>query len=176
MVVYRDIKPDELNLKLFDSFIRRQVVNDCVRRENGKWVVKSCPFIDDWSRDDYKFLVECLKNTLKTGGFVRGAFIDGKLKGFVSVEGMLFGSQKQYMDLSSIHVSLDARKNGIGRELFLSAKEFAKKKGAVKLYISSHSAVESQAFYKSMGCVEAEEYNQEHVQREPFDCQLECNL
>ena len=48
--------------------------------------------------------------------------------------------------------------------------------GAGKLYISAHSAVESQAFYKSMGCVEAGEYNPEHVEKEPYDCQLECRL
>ncbi|MDE7325062.1 MAG: GNAT family N-acetyltransferase [Lachnospiraceae bacterium] len=27
-----------------------------------------------------------------------------------------------------------------------------------------------------MGCVEAQEYNQKHVQAEPYDCQLECDL
>ena len=54
--------------------------------------------------------------------------------------------------------------------------EWAKQKGAKKLYISAHSAVESQAFYKSMGCVEAEVYNKKHVEDEPYDCQLECDL
>lgn len=37
-------------------------------------VIKSDPFIDDWSEEDYAFLVSCLKNTLATGGFVYGAF------------------------------------------------------------------------------------------------------
>ena len=55
----------------------------------------------------------------------------------------------------------------------LLAKKWAKQKGAKKLYISAHSAVESQAFYKSMGCVEAEVYNQKHVEDEPYDCQLD---
>ncbi|MCI8896985.1 MAG: hypothetical protein HFI61_04170, partial [Lachnospiraceae bacterium] len=34
-------------------------------------------------------------------------------------------------------------------------------------------AVETQAFYRAMGCVEAQEYNKEHVEKEPYDCQLE---
>lgn len=59
---------------------------------------------------------------------------------------------------------------------FTNIKEWAKQKGAKKLYISAHSAVESQAFYKSMVCVEAEVYNQKHVEDEPYDCQLECDL
>lgn len=28
----------------------------------------------------------------------------------------------------------------------------------------------------TMGCVEAEVYNQKHVEDEPYDCQLECGL
>lgn len=39
-----------------------------------------------------------------------------------------------------------------------------------------HSIVESQAFYRKMGCTEAQEYSQKHVEAEPFDCQLECML
>ena len=63
-----------------------------------------------------------------------------------------------------------------GTELFLAAKDWARKKGARKLYISAHSAVESQAFYQKMGCVQAEVPSQEHVAKEPYDCQLECRL
>lgn len=176
MIQYKQLDRNEINLELFRHFIRRQNVTLCRRKEQGRWVVKSDPFIDDWSEEDYKFLVQCLKNTIKTGGFVYGAFYEGHLKGFVSVEAEFFGRQKTYLDLSSIHVSEDLRGQGIGKVLFLSAKEWAKKKGAGKLYISAHSAVETQAFYKSMGCVEAEEYNQKHVESEPCDCQLECEL
>ena len=68
------------------------------------------------------------------------------------------------------------RGKGIGKELFVRAKAWAKEQGAKKLYISAHSAVESQAFYRAMGCVEAKEYNPEHVAKEPCDCQLECEV
>ena len=68
------------------------------------------------------------------------------------------------------------RRNGIGKALFLAASEWAKKQGAKKLYISSHSAIETQRFYRSMGCVDAAEYNQKHVEAEPYDCQLEYVL
>lgn len=174
MITYRNILSEELNRELFRNFIRRQVVGDCLRREGDRWVVKPDPFLDDWSEEDYGILVECLKNTLGTGGFVYGAFCDGCLKGFVSVEAEFFGSKKQYLDLTSIHVSEDFRRAGIGRRLFAAAREWAGRQGAEKLYISAHSAVESQNFYKSMGCVEAREYNQAHVEAEPYDCQLEC--
>lgn len=176
MVQYRKLGTDEITVDLFRTFRRRQIVTDCWRKENGQWVIKSDPFIDDWNQNDHKFLVRCLKNTLSTGGLVYGAFVNGELKGFTSVEGAPIGSRLQYMDLTSIHVSQDMRGQGIGRELFAAAKSFAREKNAEKLYISAHSAVESQAFYRAMGCAEAEEYISEHVEREPYDCQLECPL
>jgi len=175
-ICYRKIELKELSMDLFRSFQRRQVVTDCWRKENDCWVIRSDPFIDDWSAAEYEELIKCLKNTISTGGLVYGAFVDNKLKGFVSVESALTGSHHQYMDLSSIHVSQEMRGQGIGRELFSIAKDFARARNAKKLYISAHSAVESQAFYHAMGCSEAEEYDLEHVAREPYDCQLECQL
>lgn len=176
MADYRELNEAEITRELFSRFIRRQEVTDVWRRENGEWVIKSEPFIDDWSAEDYDFLAECLKHTVSGGGFVYGAFSDGALKGFVSVEPELFGGENRYLDLSSIHVSADTRGKGIGRVLFGAACEWARAHGAGKLYISSHSAVETQRFYRSMGCVEAALYNKEHVEKEPFDVQLEKAL
>ena len=119
MAEYRPLTLTELNTTLFHSFQRRQVVTDCWRRVEGKWVIQPDPFIDDWTPEDYAFLVDCLKNTLSTGGMVYGAFIDGALKGFTSVEGKPLGSRGQYLDLTSIHVSRDARGHGIGKALYL---------------------------------------------------------
>ena len=176
MVQYRTLRENELCRELFGGFIRHQVVTKCRRREKGEWVIREDPFIDDWTEADYRTLISCLKNTVSTGGVVYGAFIAGMLKGFASVEPDFMGKEGQYLDLSSIHVSEDARGTGIGRALFLMAKEWARARGAKKLYISAHSAVETQAFYRSMGCVEALEYDRRHVDREPFDCQMECVL
>lgn len=54
---------------------------------------------------------------LKLEGYVVGAFFDGKLKGFASVEPVIFGATAKYMDLSNIHISQDMRRQGIGKEL-----------------------------------------------------------
>ena len=176
MPEYKQLQEDEICIELFKDFIRHQVVTKCLRRENNIWIIKDDPFVDDWTEKDYGILVKCLKNTVGTGGFVYAAFYNGCLKGFVSVEPGLSGGEQKYLDLSSIHVSEDMRGKGIGKKLFLAAKEWAKENGARKLYISAHSAVESQAFYKAMGCMEAELYNMEHTKKEPYDCQLECVL
>lgn len=176
MIEYRKLQENEINRELFSHFIRHQTVVKCWRRQGNEWVIKDDPFTDDWSEEYYKILIQCLKNTVKTDGFVYAAFYDGVLKGFVSVESGLFGEEQKYLDLSSIHVSEDMRHSGIGKTLFLAAKDWAKKHGAEKLYISAHSAIESQAFYRKMGCVEAAVCNQAHVEAEPYDCQLECRL
>ncbi len=176
MIQYRELSEKEIDRDLFRSFIRHQEVTKCWRKVEGEWVIRDDPFVDDWSEEDYRTLVSCLRNTAATGGLVYAAFCGGALKGFVSVEPGLFGARQDYMDLSSIHISEDMRGQGIGRQLFLAAREWAGKKGAGKLYISAHSAVESQAFYKAMGCVEAQEIRRDHVEKEPFDCQLECRL
>lgn len=176
MIEYRRLEEKEICRELFGQFIRRQEVGKCWRRVDGEWVIRDDPFVDDWTEEDYRKLVACLQNTLATGGFVYAAFRDGALKGFASVEAKLFGGEQGYLDLSSIHVSQDMRGQGVGRALFLAAKGWARERGGRKLYISAHSAVESQAFYKAMGCVEAEVYHQGHVEEEPYDCQLECGL
>ena len=173
---YRSLQEHEINRELFRDFIRRQVVTKCWRKEKGEWVIKDAPFIDDWTEQDYQVLIECLKGTAASGGLVYGAFYEGRLKGFIAVLPEIFGGENKYIDLAAIHVSQDMRGTGIGTVLFKEAKRWAKEKGAEKLYISAHSAVESQAFYKRMGCVEAAWYKKEHVEEESFDCQLEVKL
>ena len=89
------LKEEEIDRKLFCGFIRHQVVDQCLRRENNKWVVRSDPFVDDWTEEDYQTLIGCLRNTAHTDGFVYGAFLNDVLKGFVSVERGFFGGEKE---------------------------------------------------------------------------------
>ena len=173
---YRRIGLNELTPDLFHAFERHQVVQDCWRKVEGMWTVVADPFIDQWGPEEYAFLVQCLQNTIHTGGVVFGAFEGDALKGFASVESEPLGAGKDYLDLSSIHVSEELRGHGVGRMLFQLAAQWAREQGGQKLYISAHSAVETQAFYRSLGCVEAAEYNAVHVAREPFDCQMEFSL
>ena len=76
----------DIDCSLFSNFIRHQDVSLCLRRENGEWITHSDPFIYDWSETDYQVLINCLRKTLRTNGFVYGAFINGVLKGLASVE------------------------------------------------------------------------------------------
>ncbi|MGN1346584.1 MAG: GNAT family N-acetyltransferase [Eubacteriales bacterium] len=176
-MTYTTLTEDQITRGLFNGFLRHQVVSQCWRKIDGAWVLRDVPFVDDWSEEDYTALVRLLKHTITTGGVVFGAFGEsGRLVGFASVEPEPFGGKKEYLDLSCLHVSEDFRGRGIGRKLFGMAGSWAKAHGASKLYISGHSAAETQAFYRAMGCHEALEYNWTHVAEEPFDCQLECEI
>ncbi len=120
--------------------------------------------------------VRLLKNTLNTGGDVIAALEGNRLLGFASVENQPFGPQNEYLQLSSLHVSNGMRGHGIGSHLFAMSCLSAAQRGAKKLYLSGHSAEETQAFYRAMGCVEAAWYHSELVAAEPCDCQLERQL
>ena len=157
--------------------------NRGIDASTGDWIVFldsddriSPDFLHMVAQEEYQELGKLLRRTADKGGFVYAAFSENALKGFASVEAGLFGGEERYLDLSSIHVSEDMRGRGIGKALFAAAKDWARSQGAGKLYISAHSAVESQAFYQVMGCAEAKLYHMGHVAAEPYDCQLECEI
>ena len=166
------------------------------------WTVVEERFPEDWDDAKYQSLCAELKKTLAAGGAVIAAYdpeaeqaeeqeepeeydwyVEDEVVppcravvGFCAVEAKRFGSAGQYVELSVIQVSAPYRGRGIGKGLFRRAARAARALGAKKLYISAHSSVESQAFYKAVGCVEAAEYDEAITAREPYDCQLEFDL
>lgn len=176
-IEYRRLSESDITGELFYGFSRRQDVKECYRRENGAWAIKPVAFIDDWSEKEYAEVIAALINTVRTGGAVFGAFKNGTLKGIASMEAELFGGENKYVDMSLLIVSEEMRFYGIGRKLFNICCDWAREHGARKLYISAHSSVETQMFYRDkMGCVDAKELNARLVEKEPFDCQLEYEL
>lgn len=175
-IKYRKIKKQEICPELFYPFDRHQEVTHCYRKEEGEWVIREISFVEEWGEAEKKYLAECLKRTVESGGNVYGAFERKILIGFACVEAQRFGKDREYVELSALHISNGYRGRGIGTKLFEKACRSAQRMGAKKLYISSHSAVETQNFYQSVGCVEAIEYRKEAVEKEPCDCQLECRL
>ena len=73
---YRVLYAEEICRELFKDFVRHQIVTKGWRKENGKWIIKDVPFVDDWAEKDYQILISCLKNTIISNGFVYAAFYD----------------------------------------------------------------------------------------------------
>lgn len=157
-------------------FVRRQEVQNVWRKAGDQWQIVPEPFIDDWSAEERKAIAADLTRCLKEGGAVFAAIREGEPLAFAALSGSFFGQRQEYADLLELHTDTRYRRMGLGRALFSRCADWARARGAEKLYISAHSAAESQAFYRGLGCMDALWQSKEHVEKEPFDCQLEFSL
>ncbi len=175
-VTYKKLNEENFTESSLDKFIRRQEVFRCWRKINGKYMLTPVHYIEDWNLSELRSLAKTIGNGIADGGAAFGAFDGNGPVGFAYLDGMPFGSRKQYLDLAEFYVSAPYRRLGIGRKLFSLICKEAKERGAEKLYISAHSAEESVKAYKSYGCVPAQEINTVLAEKEPCDLQLECVL
>lgn len=167
-----DIQPDMLK-----HFNRYQEVKKSWRNQNGEWVLIDNYHTGNWDEaKKIKVATEDFTQIIRSGGSLFCAFDNEKLIGFCGFDGNFMGSDKQYLWLVYLHVSYEYRKKGIGRKLFDMTANAAKKLGAKKLYISANSSQESQAFYRAMGCVNADEIIPELFEAEPYDVHMEYSL
>ncbi len=164
------------NGRSLDFFVRHQTVTECWRKTDGDWKLVPILFEENWSLEQCREIAEdvSLHMNLDQTGF--GAFIGERIVGFATVSHHIFGATARYAELVCFQISEEYRRQGIGRKLFSMACEEARRLGAEKLYISSHSSKESQAAYRALGCTPAEEINARLVAEEPFDVQLEYRL
>ena len=175
-MLYQLLTEENFHSHSLDGFIRRQEVAECWRKRDGQWKLLPIAYVEDWSLEDRRRRAESILQCVKDGGLAYGAWEGERLIGFAQLSGPRFGSRNQYIDLARFHVSEPFRRQGIGKELFRLACKGARELGAEKLYISAHSAVETQAFYRGLGCVDAQLPDPRHMEAEPFDCQLEYTL
>jgi len=164
---------ENFNSHSLDNFIRHQVVAECWRNIDGKWTLLPVEFVDDWDLDKCREEATVIANNLHGDMIDYGAFQGEQLLGYITVGTEKIGSEKQYVQLVTFQVSEQYRGMGVGRKLFERAVETAREYGAKKLYISAHSSKESQAAYKALGCVHAEEIIPWILDEEPCDVQLE---
>ncbi|MFD1359472.1 GNAT family N-acetyltransferase [Fictibacillus halophilus] len=172
-IICKVLSLNDLTDTFLSEFNRYQVTNQVLFKENHQYKMKSDHFIDDWDENKKAQVIHDLRICLDQGGRAIGAFDEAGLAGFANIDGCFFGSKMQYLELPYIHISSERRCSGIGKILFKKCCEEAKKLGAGKLYIAAHPSVESQEFYKAMGCDEAVEINDVILSREPLDIQLE---
>ena len=175
-LIFRTLTAEEITPERLAAFRRRQEVMLCYRRGEKGWEVRPDPFTDDWTEEERAAVVRALQETARSGSFVQAALSGEDIKGFAAVCKQPLGKKREYLDLAELHVSRKWRRRGVGRRLFRAAAAWAKEHGAEKLYISAHSAVETQVFYRSLGCTDAVWEDKRHVEKEPFDCQLEYCL
>jgi len=170
------INQEELSEDSLENFSRYQIT-EYVRYKNiSDFSTKYDKFIENWTREKKREITSFLRECIKDNGIVLGVFYQNLLKGFSCLPNRFYGDNNEYIELSYIHVSSEIRNKGIGKKLFLKTIEYAKDMGAKKIYISAHPAVETQAFYDSVGCIPAKKIIDEIYKREPLDIQLEYEI
>lgn len=166
--------------KLTDDFLftfqRYQETHKVLVEIDNRLIEKNDSFIDDWDTAKKVAIVEELRACLTAGGIVLGAYENQALLGFANIEPTRFGHQREYIELSYLHVSREFRGRGIGKKLFEVCNEMGNKLGAQKLYIAAHPSIESQLFYKKMGCTLASYIEKDILSKEPLDIQLERKI
>ncbi|AHD05730.1 GNAT family N-acetyltransferase [Paenibacillus larvae] len=176
-IKYKLLSEKDLTKELLDHFNRFQEVKNVWRIIDNKKALIEHPFVEQWSSEEKSNLITGhFTEYIKNGGCVFAAFYENHVIAFVSLPYDFFGSSNQYVDLAEQYTSFEFRGLGIGKQLFALCAEKARQWGAKKLYISAHSAEETQAFYRSVGCVDAVEINQQLADKEPFDIQMEYIL
>ena len=142
---------------------------------NSEWQLLPITFTEDWDLPRLRTEATDILQAIAAGIPAFGAFDGDVLVGFAQL-GERLGSRGQYIELVSYHVSAPYRGKGIGRRLFAAICDAAHSLGAEKLYISAHSSKESQAAYRALGCVPAQEVDVMRAANEPCDVQMEYDL
>ncbi|MED1865045.1 GNAT family N-acetyltransferase [Fictibacillus nanhaiensis] len=178
LVTCKIVSATQLTDDFLLEFNRYQETKQVWYVEDGAYKIKDDYFIDDWSTERKVQIIQELRRCVCGGGVVVAAWKQKQLVGFGNLESERFGSDEQYLELPYLHVSNDARGMGIGKKLFAVCCYEAKRLEGKKLYIAAHPSIESQNFYRTVGClpVPAEEVNENIFKREPLDIQLEKTL
>lgn len=157
-----------------DSYNRKQVVTKHYFINQGNKEVRDISFIDDWSQKDR---IDIVENFFNNEDFYSAAIYEsGYIVAFYVIGRKPLKSNLDYIELKQLQVSLEYRGKGLGKALFIDACSKALQFGAKRLYISAHSAIETQKAYEKLGCVDATWINEKAVKEEPYDIQMEYVL
>ena len=153
-----------------DSFSRYQIVEYEYRLVNGVLQLYHNPFIDDWSAERKR---EKANEILSGKHIVYGAVDENRIVGIIL---LCLELDHNRMIIDSFHVSADKRRQGIGMNLFNTAKKEAMKQGATALYVSASPTQETIDFYTVIGFKVSLNPIESYVNDEPCDIQMECEL
>lgn len=173
-IIYRQLRLDEC--KRIREIDASQFIHKAWREINGIRQLVEINYQDPDFPNGYDNHLAALKETIESKGSAIGAFDNGRLIGFCSVNSHIFGEKYKYMLLDQLFISNEYRRKGIGKKMFFLSANEARSRGAEKFYICAGSAEETVAFYISIGCENAKEVNQELYNNDIRDYQLEYDF
>lgn len=171
---YRRMKLEEAErIKEIDATC---YIKNVWRNIDGKLTLVEINWTDYELPNGLDWHLEHFKKTIESGGSCFGCFDNGVLVAYGTLDANIFGTKSNYVLLDQLFVSKDYRNRSIGKQLVSMCAEQAKLLGANKLYICAGSSEDTLAFYRKLGCKEADEINQELYEEDPNDIQLEYQL
>ena len=174
-LIYRKIELEELNLDLFRKFERRQNVARQLQKQGDAWVEKPVSLVEEWSREDYEFLLTCLQNTIQEGGVVFGAFEGNAVKGFASISGSPSATPEP-TGISQAFMSQGSFGAGESHPPLPSGRRLGSGHGADRNSTSPPIRPSKPALLPGFGLHRRMELNEEHVKNGPTDRQMEYVL
>lgn len=169
------ITVDSIAPDILSDFHHSQLITRKWVRRNDQWEITDTSVLREWNDEKRAWITQYLLQQIVRGGTVVAAFELDQLVGFCSIDGYLLGKTAKYANLTMLFVDDKLKRNGIGRKLFAEICSYAKHMEADKLFISAIPAVETLAFYFSIGCKDAVEIIPEYVDTE-HDRYLEFEL
>ncbi|MBN2877809.1 MAG: GNAT family N-acetyltransferase [Bacilli bacterium] len=175
MISYRLMDNNDIKISDLEFFIRDQhtmkmkyvLYNKDGTLKSDEIYEKDIDFMDEWNDERKRDICHYLQTVNGTVIFV---YDNDKVIGFSNLDHTMYGD---YMVMPYIHISKPYRNMGIAKELFYMIAEVALERGAKKLYISAHPAIETYSFYQSVGCTLTHNIIKEMFDKEPADLQLE---
>jgi len=159
------------------SIDRSEVTDHIYCFENGTLMLKPVHYdlhgLPPGEAEKYTpILLDCFDR----GGWFSGFFDGDRLVAVAVLESKFIGRKKDQLQLKFMHVDRAYRNQGLGRQLFESAKVTAREKGASRMYISATPSENTINFYLSLGCTVMQEPDPELYALEPEDIHLECDI
>lgn len=174
MIRFKKMKPKEVTKDFLNDIDRHQITNRIKYMDKGILQEKELHLEENWdSQKKERYSAWLREHVLIGNTVIVGAFDGPKLVGFASINKPLFHG---FINLHFLHVSEQYRGQDIGKTLLCLIALEAYELGANKLYLATHPAINTQAFYKRQGCVLASYIHPELLAHEPTDIQLELTI
>ena len=147
-ITYRILERDEI--RKLSEIDRYEIIEEIYCFRDGKLVLEK-EYSEITDIPDISEVIEDYIEDYDDDGTFVGAFDGEKLAGLGGISGKLIGENKDTLQLSSLWVSNQYRKKGIGRQLVSMLKEEAKQLGAERLYVSAAPSKNTVNFYCGVG-------------------------
>ena len=153
----RKLEADMLTEDMLLGFKHHQVILKKWINKHERWELIDTFEVREWNEEKRKWIPKYLQQQIERGGSAVGAYIKDNLVGFCCIDGIEEIKGCQYANVTMLFVDDDYQNMGLGKALFTSICESAKKLKAEKLFISAIPSMETIAFYFQMGCIDAQE-------------------